>query len=94
MNALDTTMLPAIATPRDDPRLDTARESPEISPWSASGNDDWTMFTDAVSITPIPSPISSRPGMKVAKLEVGEAKSTSRTMPTIVATNPAWTSNA
>ena len=30
-------MVPAIAVPSDDPRLDTLRDRPEISPWRSSG---------------------------------------------------------
>ncbi len=33
-------MVPAMAVPIDEPRLDTLRERPEISPWSFSGNAD------------------------------------------------------
>src|SRR5579884_2906735 len=47
---------PTIAVPSDDPRLDTLRERPEISPCSLSGKLDCTTFTEAVSITPTPRP--------------------------------------
>src|SRR5580765_4932612 len=36
----DTMIVPAIAVPNDEPRLETLRESPEISPCSASGKLD------------------------------------------------------
>jgi hypothetical protein len=36
----DTMIVPAIAVPKDEPRLETLRESPEISPCSASGKLD------------------------------------------------------
>src|SRR4051794_28715462 len=36
----DTMIVPAIAVPNDEPRFETLRESPEISPCSASGKLD------------------------------------------------------
>ena len=48
--------------PKDEPRFDTLRESPEMSPWSASGKLDCTIVTDDVSITPTPRPMSSSAG--------------------------------
>jgi hypothetical protein len=48
--------------PKEEPRLDTLRDWPEMSPWSRSGKLDWTTLTDEVSITPVPGPISSSPG--------------------------------
>ena len=59
-----TRIVPAIAVPRQEPRLETLRDSPEISPCCASAKLDWTTFTDGVSIVPRPSPISSSPGAK------------------------------
>src|SRR4029077_3129561 len=53
----DTMIVPAIAVPNDEPRLDTLRESPEISPCSASGKLDRTTLTEGVSIAPTPKPI-------------------------------------
>ena len=35
--AAATRIVPAIAVPSDEPRLDTLRERPEISPWRSSG---------------------------------------------------------
>src|SRR5207342_2568337 len=59
-----TRMVPAIAVPKDDPRLDTLRESPEISPWRLSPKLDCTTLTEGVSMSPRPSPIRSRPETK------------------------------
>ena len=61
-------IVPAIAVPSDEPRFETLRESPEISPCFSSGKLDCTMLTDDVSIVPMPRPISRRPGRKVATL--------------------------
>ena len=55
-------MVPATAVPSDEPRFDTKRDSPEISLCWSSGKADWTTFTEGVSITPRPNPISSNPG--------------------------------
>ena len=55
-------MVPATAVPSDEPRLETQRDSPEISPCWFSGNADCTMFTEGVSIAPTPRPMSSSPG--------------------------------
>ena len=81
--------LPAIATPSDDPRFETLRDRPEISPWSASGKLDCTTLTDDVSIAPTPRPTTSRPGAKVRTFEVALAKARRSTTPAIVRTNPA-----
>src|SRR6476659_7089205 len=45
---LETRIVPAIAVPNDEPRLDTARDRPDISPCFCSGNADCTTFTDGV----------------------------------------------
>ena len=58
----ETRMVPAIAVPNDEPRLETLRDSPEISPCSSSGKLDWTTFTEGVSIAPTPRPMSSQAG--------------------------------
>jgi integrase len=55
-------MVPAIAVPNDEPRLETLRDRPEISPCRCSGKLDCTRLTEGVSMTPRPSPITSRPG--------------------------------
>ena len=65
----ETRIVPAIAVPNDEPRLETLRERPEISPCSASGKLDWTTFTDGVSIPPTPRPIRNSPGTKATTLD-------------------------
>ena len=55
-------MVPAIAVPRDEPRLETHRDSPQISPSWGLREARLHELTDGVSIAPIPSPIRSRPG--------------------------------
>jgi hypothetical protein len=52
------------------------------------GKLDCTTFTEEVSMTPTPTPISSRPGMKVRMLEVAFAKNNRRSMPAMVMTKP------
>ena len=54
-------MVPAIVVPNDEPRLETLRESPEISPCSSSGKLDWTTFTEGVSLAPTPGPNRNSP---------------------------------
>ena len=54
---------PAIATPSEEPRLETLRDTPEMSPWTLSGHADCTRLTDAVSMIPTPTPMRNRPGM-------------------------------
>src|SRR4029077_19913307 len=39
-------MVPAMAVPKHDPRLDTLRDTPDISPWRCSGKADCTTLTD------------------------------------------------
>src|SRR5215470_888629 len=80
---------PAMAVPSEDPRFETLRDKPEISPWSLSGKLDCTTLTEEVSIVPTPRPINSRPGMEARLLEVRAAKSNSRIMPAMVKTKPA-----
>src|SRR3954471_9832389 len=63
-----TRTVPAMAAPRDEPRLDTLRERPEISPCSSSAKLDCTTLTDGVSIKPSPSPIRSSPGANAQTL--------------------------
>ena len=57
----ETRIVPAMAVPNDEPRFETLRERPEISPCSSSGKLDCTTFTDGVSIAPTPSPNRNRP---------------------------------
>src|SRR4051794_29162405 len=85
---------PATATPSDEPRLETARDRPEMSAWSSSPNDDCTTLTEAVSMTPMPKPISSRPGTKVHTDESSRTSSGTRIMPIVVSTKPPRTSMA
>src|SRR5580693_2295843 len=54
---------PTRAVPSEDPRLETLRDRPEISPWSWSGKLDWTMLTEEVNMVPTPAPNSSSPGI-------------------------------
>ena len=41
-----TRMVPAIAVPSEEPRLETLRDSPEISPCCSSGKADCTTLTE------------------------------------------------
>ena len=61
--------MPTIAVPKDEPRLEMLRDSPEISPCLSSGKADCTMLTDGVSITPSPSPMNSSPGANAQALD-------------------------
>jgi hypothetical protein len=83
---------PTSAVPSEEPRLETLRERPEISPWSASGKLDCTTLTEAVSMIPTPAPISSRPGTQPTMPECGLTSASSRIVPTIVSTKPAMIS--
>ena len=56
----ETRIVPAMAVPSDEPRFDTLRDRPEISPWSSSGKLDCTTLTDGVSITPTLRPVRAR----------------------------------
>jgi len=62
-------MVPAIAVPKDEPRFETLRERPDISPCLSSGNADCTMLTDGVSIAPKPKPIRNSPGANAQGLD-------------------------
>jgi hypothetical protein len=55
-------MVPAIAVPNEDPRLDTLRDRPEISPCRFSGKADCTTLTEGVSMRPTPAPMRKSPG--------------------------------
>src|ERR1700729_769284 len=86
----ETRIVPAIAVPNEEPRFEMLRESPEISPCCASGKADCTRFTDGVSITPTPSPISNRPGANAHALDDAALTRPSRSRtPATVAPNPA-----
>lgn len=67
----ETRIVPAIAVPKDEPRLDTLRDRPEISPCYSSGKLDCTTVTDGVSITPRPKPMTSSPGTRARTLGRG-----------------------
>jgi hypothetical protein len=79
---------PASATPSEEPRFDTLRDTLEMSPWTASGELDCTRLTDAVSMIPIPAPIRNRPGMKVQTAESSRAIHSRRPSPTTVSPKP------
>src|SRR4029077_412915 len=85
----ETITVPAIATPNEEPRFDTLRDKPDISPWSDSGKLDWTTLTDEVNMTPTPRPTNKSPGKKVTTLDVASANNNSRATPMSVTTNPA-----
>src|SRR5215468_4722640 len=72
---------PTRAVPNDDPRLETLRDNPEISPWSLLGQLDWTTLTDEVSMTPIPAPNRNSPGIQVQTPESARTKASSKAMP-------------
>src|SRR5215471_20852000 len=77
-----TRMVPAIAVPMEEPRFDTLRDRPEISPCSLSGQLDWTTFTDGVSIAPSPNPITNSPGANAQALGEPCTSGSSTAMPT------------
>jgi hypothetical protein len=81
-----------MAVPSDEPRFDTLRDSPLISPWRFSGNADCTTFTEGVSITPIPSPMRNNPGAKAQTLGELATMARNRPIPAIVPTKPAMIS--
>ena len=85
-------MVPAIAVPIDDPRLDTLRDRPEISPWRFSGKADCTTLTEGVSMTPTPRPIRNSPGAKYQAPGWPFTWTSSTMMPMMVITNPAMIS--
>ncbi|MGJ3560180.1 hypothetical protein ACR6C2_22925 [Streptomyces sp. INA 01156] len=45
-----------MAVPKEEPRFDALRDSPETSPCCSSGKLDCTTLTDGVSMTPGPGP--------------------------------------
>ena len=81
--------MPAIAVPNDEPRLETLRDSPEISPCSSSGKLDCTTFTEGVSIAPTPRPTSSSPGTNAQMLSEPRTRTSRSTIPARVTTKPA-----
>lgn len=79
---------PMMETPNDEPKFEMLLDSPEISPWSLSGNCDWTITTEAVNIMPNPAPITKKPGIKYQTGDETLPKARSRAMPMIVKTKP------
>ena len=77
----ETRIVPAIAVPNDEPRFETLRDSPEISPCCCSGKLDCTTLTDGVSITPSPRPISSRPGANATTRDDAPTSASSSPIP-------------
>ena len=73
----------------DEPRLDTLRDRPEISPCSSSPKLDCTTLTDGVSITPEPQADQEQPGAKAQTLGEPLTMASRTPMPTIVTTKPA-----
>ena len=61
---LDTMTVPAMATPNEEPKFETLRDRPDISPWSSSEKLDCTTLTEDVNMTPTPKPTRKRPGTK------------------------------
>ena len=84
---------PASAVPSEDPRLETHRDRPEISPWSLSGKLDWTTLTDEVSMVPTPMPFSSSPGTQVQKGECARTSVRSKIVPTAEIRKPVMISH-
>ena len=84
---------PTRAVPSDDPRFETLRDRPEISPWSASGKLDWTTLTEEVSMVPTPAPNRNSPGIHVQTPECARTKVSRRIMPTAVTRKPAMISH-
>src|SRR5258708_39459956 len=80
---------PTRAVPNDEPRLDTLRDSPDMSPWSESGKLDCTTLTDAVIITPTPQPTSNSPGTKLTIPAFSLTSANISAIPSTVSTNPA-----
>jgi hypothetical protein len=84
---------PTRAVPSDDPRFETLRDRPEISPWSASGKLDWTTLTEEVSMTPTPAPNRNSPGIHVHTPECARTRVSSKIIPTAVIRKPAMISH-
>ena len=84
----DTRIVPAIAVPKVEPRLEMLRERPEISPCCASGKLDCTTLTDGVSMTPRPRPMSRSPGTKATTLDEAWTKPSKSPIPARVTMKP------
>src|SRR5262245_66011916 len=81
--------VPAIATPSEEPRFETLRDRPDISPWSSSAKLDCTTLTEDVNITPTPKPTRKRPGTKERTLDEPDTSHNRRSTPTNVTMKPA-----
>src|SRR6516165_8997023 len=84
---------PTRAVPSDDPRFETLRDRPEISPWSASGKLDWTTLTEEVNMVPTPMPNSSSPGIHRQTPACARTRVSSKIIPAAVITKPAMISH-
>src|SRR3954449_2669462 len=83
-----TRIVPAMAVPRVEPRLETLRDRPEISPCCDSGKADCTTLTDGVSPRPRPAPIRNKPGANAQADVEPCARNTRSTIPALDTTNP------
>ena len=80
-------MVPAIAVPRDDPRLDTERDRPEISPCSSSGSST-ARRSRRRQHEPEAQADQEKPGTNASTLS-GVTRPIKMTMPVTVVTKPA-----
>ena len=78
---LATRTVPATAVPSVEPRFETARERPEISPCLSSCQLDCTRFTDGVNIRPHPKPIRNSPGANAHGLGLPATTASRTTIP-------------
>ena len=85
----NTRIVPAIAVPKVEPRLDTLRDRPDISPCCSSGKLDCTKLTEGVSINPRPKPISRSPGTNAKTLDQAVTSPIKSPMPAMVPAKPA-----
>ena len=85
----ETRIVPAIAVPKEEPRFEMLRDSPEISPCSASGKLDCTTFTEGVSMAPRPRPTSASPGTNAQTLSEARTRPSRIAIPAMVTTKPA-----
>ena len=68
--------------------MDTLRDRPEISPWSASEKLDCTTLTEEVSMTPTPEPMRKSPGTKLSTPDVELTSASSSAIPAAVSAKP------
>src|SRR3954447_6192128 len=76
-----TRIVPAMAVPSDEPRLEMERDNPEISPCWSSPKLDCTTLTDGVSMPPSPNPTRSNPGTNAQMLSDAFTSAISTAMP-------------